>query len=69
MTFVWILNNRCWVTSICTKHVAGGFVPLQLAEWWLTVAYLGWRLPVTVHVSPAIVFPPQPVHDTESFLR
>jgi carnitine O-acetyltransferase len=40
-----------------------------LAEWWLRVAYLGWRLPVTVHVSPAIVFPQWPVHDTESFLR
>jgi carnitine O-acetyltransferase len=40
-----------------------------LAEWWLQVAYLGWRLPVAVHVSPAIVFPPQPIHDTESFLR
>jgi carnitine O-acetyltransferase len=40
-----------------------------LAEWWLQVAYLGWRLPVPVHVSPATVFPRRPIHDRESFLR
>ena len=33
------------------------------------MAYLGWRLPLTVNVSPAIVYPQQPIYDTESFLR
>lgn len=30
-----------------------------LEEWWLNNAYLGYRLPVTVHSSPGLVFPLQ----------
>ena len=29
---------------------------LQLADWWLQVAYLDFRAPVTVNVSPGIRF-------------
>ena len=43
--------------------------PPQLAEWWSQVAYLGYRLPVPVHVSPAICYPPQPAGDTDTYLR
>lgn len=31
-------------------------VAFQLAEWWLQVAYLDFRAPVTVNVSPGIRF-------------
>ncbi|XP_062515355.1 carnitine O-acetyltransferase-like isoform X2 [Corticium candelabrum] len=31
-----------------------------LADWWLHVAYLAFRTPVTVHVSPATMFPLMP---------
>lgn len=29
-----------------------------MKEWWLQVAYLGYRLPVIVHSSPGTVGPP-----------
>ena len=30
-----------------------------MSEWWLQVAYLGYRLPVIVNSSPGTVGPPQ----------
>ena len=57
------VSSRLHLICLCPPS------PSQLAEWWSQVAYLGWRLPVAVHVSPAIVFPQQPIQDTNSFLR
>ena len=30
---------------------------LQLSDWWLDKAYLEFRSPVVMHVSPGVVFP------------
>jgi len=40
-----------------------------LSEWWLRVAYLGYRLPVPVHSSPAIGYPRQPSGDEDTYIR
>lgn len=33
-----------------------------MKEWWLEVAYLGYRMPVIVHSSPGTVGPPVTFH-------
>ncbi|OWF54638.1 carnitine O-acetyltransferase-like [Mizuhopecten yessoensis] len=40
-----------------------------LSEWWMKTAYLEFRSPVTVNVSPGIVFPRQSYRDKEGQLR
>ncbi|XP_063424764.1 carnitine O-acetyltransferase-like [Mytilus trossulus] len=40
-----------------------------LSEWWASVAYLEFRNPVVIHVSPGIVLPKQNYTDTEGQLR
>ncbi|KAG8228401.1 hypothetical protein J437_LFUL003874, partial [Ladona fulva] len=40
-----------------------------LAEWWLNIAYLDYRLPVTVYSSPGLVFPLQKFSSTEDKLN
>ena len=44
-------------------------IPPQLADWWLHVAYLGFRLPVAIHSSPAIGYDKQHFKDTNAFLK
>jgi carnitine O-acetyltransferase len=41
----------------------------QLADWWLNVAYLAYRLPVVVHSNPALIFPHQRFQTQEEFLK
>jgi hypothetical protein len=41
----------------------------QLADWWLTAAYLAYRLPVVVHSNPALVFPRQHFQTDEEYLK
>ena len=36
-----------------------------MKEWWLEVAYLGYRLPVIVHSSPGTVGPPVTFHQPD----
>lgn len=40
-----------------------------LSEWWASVAYLEFRNPVVIHVSPGIVLPKQNYTDTDGQLR
>lgn len=40
-----------------------------LSEWWMKIAYLEFRSPVTVNVSPGIVFPRQSYRDKEGQIR
>lgn len=40
-----------------------------LSEWWMKIAYLEFRSPVTVNVSPGIVFPRQIYRDKEGQIR
>ncbi|XP_004519313.1 carnitine O-acetyltransferase isoform X1 [Ceratitis capitata] len=40
-----------------------------LAKRWLKAAYLQYRDPVTVYVSPAMTFPPQSFNDDEAYLN
>nr|XP_011435097.2 carnitine O-acetyltransferase isoform X2 [Crassostrea gigas] len=40
-----------------------------LSDWWTNVAYLEFRQPVTVNVSPGVVFPKQNYTDKEGQLR
>ncbi|KAL5484736.1 hypothetical protein EMCRGX_G021281 [Ephydatia muelleri] len=40
-----------------------------LSDWWLHAAYMGYRLPVTVHSSPAIGYSQQAVPDLDSFVN
>ncbi|XP_013415789.1 carnitine O-acetyltransferase isoform X2 [Lingula anatina] len=40
-----------------------------LADWWLHVAYLGFRMPVVIHSSPGIMFPFQDFQDEQGQLR
>lgn len=40
-----------------------------LAEWWLNVAYLDYRLPVTVYSSPGLVFPLQKFSSVDEQLQ
>ena len=40
-----------------------------LSDWWTNTAYLEWRLPVTIHVSPGIVLPKQNYTTLEGQLR
>ena len=42
---------------------------MQLNDWWLNVAYLTYRLPVVIHVSPATVGPRLNVHNPETFIE
>lgn len=45
------------------------YVSLKLSDWWTNVAYLEFRQPVTVNVSPGVVFPKQNYTDKEGQLR
>lgn len=40
-----------------------------IADWWLNVAYLQYRLPVVVHSNPALIFPHQSFQTQEEFLK
>ncbi|XP_078324435.1 carnitine O-acetyltransferase-like isoform X3 [Crassostrea virginica] len=40
-----------------------------LSDWWTNTAYLEFRQPVTVNVSPGVVFPKQSYTDKEGQLR
>ncbi|XP_048776623.1 carnitine O-acetyltransferase-like isoform X2 [Ostrea edulis] len=40
-----------------------------LSDWWMNTAYLDFRQPVTVNVSPGVVFPKQNYSDKEGQLR
>jgi len=40
-----------------------------LSDWWLDVAYLAYRDPVTVWSSPGIVWPKQNFHDKDDMVR
>lgn len=50
----------------CSTYV---YVSLKLSDWWTNVAYLEFRQPVTVNVSPGVVFPKQNYTDKEGQLR
>lgn len=39
-----------------------------LSAWWLKVAYLDYRIPVTINVSPGLVFPPRYFRDDGALL-
>ena len=40
-----------------------------MADWWLEIAYLGYRDPVIVWSSPGIVWPNQEFSDTQQQIR
>lgn len=40
-----------------------------LSDWWLHAAYMGYRLPVVVHSSPAVGYAQQAVPDVDAFVR
>jgi hypothetical protein len=44
------------------------FFLFQIADWWITAAYLAYRLPVVVHSNPALIFPRQSFETQEEFL-
>ena len=44
-------------------------VYLQLIDWWNKVAYLAFRDPVIINVSPAMAYPRQACEDRTAFVR
>ena len=40
-----------------------------MSDWWLEIAYLGYRDPVIVWSSPGIVWPNQEFSDTQQQIR
>ena len=72
------LNTKNFSTDLCTgllKLVSfpyihhGSKFNVLCSEWWRCVAYLGYRLPVPVHSSPAIGYPRQPSGDEDTYVR
>ena len=38
---------------------------IQFSDWWLDMAYLGYRAPLPVWSSPGIIMPPQDFSDSD----
>lgn len=60
------------VFHICTLQKGSVkiiYFMFQLSDWWASVAYLEFRNPVVIHVSPGIVLPKQNYTDTAGQLR
>lgn len=69
-----LVNEFCQKNGIGVKlhallHQKAATTENWLADWWIKVAYLGFRESVVVNSNPGLYFPTQTFNTTEQWLR